>query len=210
MSKCLHVIILAVLLVGCSKSQSSSPSESLAKKAIETWFDSASTDILPLGQVNLIADGERYNRAKNETTLSDLPTYLLLASRNQVLIGQNIDLSDTRTFSWQNFNDAFQRDVRRRLLVTATPAGKKLWCSDEQDKLYGMTSGLCIDEGHGSVQEIVRSEQFTQGTKKEWPLCANMTETSLVTAISEQGGKENQYGNDERFCPARCGCDGSI
>jgi hypothetical protein len=41
-------------------------------------------------------------------------------------------------------------------------------------------------------------------------LCANMTETSLVTAISEQGGKENQYGNDERFCPARCGCDGSI
>jgi hypothetical protein len=42
------------------------------------------------------------------------------------------------------------------------------------------------------------------------PLCANMTETSLVTAISEQGGKENQYGNDERFCPARCGCDGSI
>jgi hypothetical protein len=43
-----------------------------------------------------------------------------------------------------------------------------------------------------------------------FPLCANMTETSLVTAISEQGGKENQYGNDERFCPARCGCDGSI
>ena len=41
-------------------------------------------------------------------------------------------------------------------------------------------------------------------------LCANMTETSCVTAISEQGGKENQYGNDERFCPARCGCDGSI
>lgn len=42
------------------------------------------------------------------------------------------------------------------------------------------------------------------------PLCANMTETSCVTAISEQGGKENQHGNDERFCPARCGCDGSI
>ena len=42
------------------------------------------------------------------------------------------------------------------------------------------------------------------------PLRANMTETSCVIAISEQGGKENQYGNDERFCPARCGCDGSI
>ena len=42
------------------------------------------------------------------------------------------------------------------------------------------------------------------------PLCANMTETSCVTAISEQGGKENQHGNDERFCSARCGSDGSI
>jgi hypothetical protein len=31
-----------------------------------------------------------------------------------------------------------------------------------------------------------------------------------VTAISEQGGKETQYGNDERFCSIRCGCDGSI
>jgi len=41
-------------------------------------------------------------------------------------------------------------------------------------------------------------------------LCANMTETSCVTAISEQGGKETQYGNDERFCSARCRCDGSI
>ena len=33
-----------------------------------------------------------------------------------------------------------------------------------------------------------------------YPLCANITETSCVTAISEQGGKENQHGNDERFC----------
>jgi predicted nucleic-acid-binding protein len=39
-------------------------------------------------------------------------------------------------------------------------------------------------------------------------LRANMTETSCVTAISEQGGKENQHGNDERFCSARYGCDG--
>ena len=42
------------------------------------------------------------------------------------------------------------------------------------------------------------------------PLCANMTDTSSVTAIREQGGKENQHGNDERFCSARCRCDGSI
>ncbi len=41
-------------------------------------------------------------------------------------------------------------------------------------------------------------------------LCANIAETSCVTAISEQGGKENQYGNDERFCSARYRCDGSI
>ena len=42
----------------------------------------------------------------------------------------------------------------------------------------------------------------------ESSLCANITETSCVTAISEQGGKENQYGNDERFCSARYRCDG--
>jgi len=35
-----------------------------------------------------------------------------------------------------------------------------------------------------------------------------MTETSCVTAISEQGGKENQHGNDERFCSTRYRCDG--
>ena len=40
-------------------------------------------------------------------------------------------------------------------------------------------------------------------------LCANMTETSCVTAISE-GGKENQHGNDERFFPTHDRCDGSI
>jgi hypothetical protein len=40
-------------------------------------------------------------------------------------------------------------------------------------------------------------------------LCANMTETPCMTAISE-GGKENQHGNDERFFPARSRCDGGI
>src|SRR3954447_2749871 len=35
-------------------------------------------------------------------------------------------------------------------------------------------------------------------------LCANMTETSCVIAISEQGGKEIQHGKDEWFCAA---CD---
>ena len=42
-------------------------------------------------------------------------------------------------------------------------------------------------------------------------LCANMTETSCVTAISEQGGKEKtQHGNDERLCSARGTSDGNI
>jgi adenine-specific DNA methylase len=44
--------------------------------------------------------------------------------------------------------------------------------------------------------------------KEAEPLCANMTETSCMTAISEQGGKENQHGNDERFCSVRYRCDG--
>src|SRR5665213_4049497 len=42
------------------------------------------------------------------------------------------------------------------------------------------------------------------------PLCANMTETSSTTVISEQGGKENQHDNDERFCPACNASDGSF
>jgi hypothetical protein len=42
------------------------------------------------------------------------------------------------------------------------------------------------------------------------PLCANMTETSRGTAISEQGGKENQHGNNERFCPDCNTNDGSF
>jgi hypothetical protein len=41
-------------------------------------------------------------------------------------------------------------------------------------------------------------------------LCANMTETFFVTAISEQGGKEIQHGNDERYCSAGRKGDGDI
>ena len=53
---------------------------------------------------------------------------------------------------------------------------------------------------------------YYEGTVSELgrrTLCANMTETSCVTAISE-GGKENQHGNDERFFPTRYRCGGSI
>ncbi len=41
-------------------------------------------------------------------------------------------------------------------------------------------------------------------------LCANMTETSCVTAISEQGGKENQHGNDEQHRPSGVTGDGDF
>ena len=54
----------------------------------------------------------------------------------------------------------------------------------------------------------VRVENDATGNFAE-TLCANMTETSCMTAISE-GGKENQHGIDERFFPARHGCGGSI
>jgi hypothetical protein len=60
-----------------------------------------------------------------------------------------------------------------------------------------------IQQGRPVCQHIV-------GEHVDKALCANMTETSCVTAISEQGGKENQYGNDERFCSGRYRCDGSI
>jgi hypothetical protein len=45
-----------------------------------------------------------------------------------------------------------------------------------------------------------RGKQDQPGDHDAEPLRANMTETSCVTAISEQGGKENQHGNDERYC----------
>ncbi len=41
-------------------------------------------------------------------------------------------------------------------------------------------------------------------------LCDNMTETSCVTAISEQGGKETQHDNVERGCPPGVTRDGEI
>ncbi len=41
------------------------------------------------------------------------------------------------------------------------------------------------------------------------PLCANMTETSCVTAISEQGGKEKtQHDDIEWLCSSRGSGDG--
>jgi hypothetical protein len=58
------------------------------------------------------------------------------------------------------------------------------------------------------VEKLLAQAEETDAA--EDALCANMTETSCVTAISEQGGKENQHGNDERFCSARSRCDGSI
>jgi hypothetical protein len=50
----------------------------------------------------------------------------------------------------------------------------------------------------------------TGAATTETALCANMTETSCVTAISEQGGKENQHGNDERHCSPSVTRDGGI
>jgi hypothetical protein len=63
-----------------------------------------------------------------------------------------------------------------------------------------------------AIEPAIFGTLFERGLDpdKRTPLCANMTETSSVTAISEQGGKENQHGNDERFCSVRCRCDGSI
>ena len=41
-------------------------------------------------------------------------------------------------------------------------------------------------------------------------LCANIDETSCVIAISEQGGKDTQHGNDERQCSPGVTRDGDI
>jgi len=60
-----------------------------------------------------------------------------------------------------------------------------------------------------SVRWALAQIETEKVTEKRCSLCANMTETSCVTAISE-GGKENQHGNDERFLPTRYKCDGSI
>jgi hypothetical protein len=61
-----------------------------------------------------------------------------------------------------------------------------------------LAEGNWLISGPISARMLAAVISFTPGT-----LCANMTETPSVTAISEQGGKENQHGNDERFCPAR-------
>jgi nitrous oxidase accessory protein NosD len=59
----------------------------------------------------------------------------------------------------------------------------------------------------GTSDSVVSQNVVSHNHADGGTLCANMTETSCMTAISEQGGKENQHGN-ERFCSARYRCDG--
>ena len=75
-----------------------------------------------------------------------------------------------------------------------------------------------VDFSHDVLTNVTQRLQVLRDRTSGWvdlgsparvPLCANMTETSCVTVISE-GGKENQHGNDERFFPIRRRCGGSI
>jgi hypothetical protein len=80
----------------------------------------------------------------------------------------------------------------------------------EHPRLWN-TKGETLKElrSEGLQQEWWRTKSCPRGRKVclnhvRVPLCANMTETPSVTAISEQGGKENtQHGNDERQCESR-------
>src|SRR3954447_3342482 len=97
---------------------------------------------------------------------------------------------------------------RRTFLVGALPSGiglsaasqtkRYLYMStpDASQENYKSGHGILvfdIDDGHKFVRRIDVPD-FSEA------LCANMTETSCVTAISEQGGKEIQHGNNERYC----------
>jgi hypothetical protein len=63
------------------------------------------------------------------------------------------------------------------------------------------------DAGLSQCERVIDISQEVFG----FSLCANMTETSCVTAISEQGGKEKtQHGNDKRFCSTRDTGNGRI
>jgi hypothetical protein len=129
--------------------------------------------------------------------MSDLPTYMLLAKLNKVEITNNIELTADGNF----FTDAFQRGVRRRIGVGLVVRGdRNLVCPDDVKKQFDLqTDMICIDTGRGSVEEVVRSEQFQVGTKREWLLMGNHRwkwtdlEREIVTAKGKKAEEKRKF-----------------
>ena len=124
------------------------------------------------------------------------------------------DVQRTRESYYASINSGQPYSIEYRLTDRSENrwrwfVGRAVPIRDAEDRIVKWF-GTCTDiDEQKRVQDDLRRanedlEQFA------FSLCANMTETSCVTAISEQGGKENQHGNDERFCPPCVNVTGDI
>ena len=131
--------------------------------------------VLPVGHVEFISDqavrnsGTNVDTAKGQALFSQFERYGV-REREQVVGIVNIqDTTASGNFSWNNFFDVSQRGVQRKADVASfASVDSRARCSEETIKSVGRSELICISQGSGRVEEIVKSEIFDVGTNQFW------------------------------------------
>ena len=172
---CLFLVLASALIIGaCGGGSDTREATTLIT---DHWRENRK--VLPMGQVKVIGTGglygdrKIYDVTKGEISSADFRWYDVLEKEGLVKITNNQDLTNTGTFSWDNWFALTQGGVQQKVTVRLTSDNSQLRCSDTIIKLLGRKELICIDGGSGTVEEIVRSEKFEVGTGQFWLLMGN-------------------------------------
>ena len=158
------VFLLALSLIGCSSGSNGGLSDRAAVSLLEEKLREGI--VLPLGLIKFVSAPADPDFNRHEIRDAYTSWYDALAADGSVSLSQRIKLTDNRNFSWGNWMELTQRGVRETVVAARTPEGAtRHRCAAERLRLLGLDDALCIDQGSGNVEEIVRSEQLFRGTR---------------------------------------------
>lgn len=160
------VPVLAVLSLSASGCGKNNFQHGDAIAAMEkSWNTSGHYHVLPLGEVRIVRSDA--NVSKRQATVDDMHAYSVLERQRDIVISSNIDLTAGNRFSWGDFFEMSQNSVVRKINVSITRTSDgKLACPEFMQKGLGASGVICVDLGHGAVEEVVRSQEFQVGTRK--------------------------------------------
>ena len=171
------VFLSAFVLIGSSSVFQSETKQMTT--VINDYWAKLPPVVLPVGQLEVIGEqavqfgGTKVEPAKGQILSGTLPLYQALEKDGAVKITNNQDITSNRNFSWKNFYDLSHRDVKRKRTIVKVSNDAKLKCSKKTQKSIGRSEVICISQGSGSVEEIVKSEKFNVGTDQYWFLAGN-------------------------------------
>jgi hypothetical protein len=184
-------------MCGCGGRKGSGLSDSEAAGLVEDRWKT-SEEVLPLGQVRVVRSNPDLKR--REVLRTATAYYDALKNEGVVSIPQRVSLTDNRNFSWENFYELSQRGVQEKVLVARTAEGETRYrCRPDRLKSLEFDDALCVSQGSGKVEEIVRGEQVLIGTRSyhffmgnyRWKWSPLMSK--VLTALKEDRSEERKF-----------------